>query len=91
MDSSPKHSNSKSSKTINNLLDYNDASLQKILQFGRELFQLNTQYIVENGENPANTKMLRVSGVNFFFLQFYFCLEKWKTSFFFDFFLLNKL
>ena len=74
MDSSPKHSNCKSTKTLNNLLDYNDASLQKILQFGRELFQLNTQYIVENGENPTNTKMLRVCH-NIYFIKVWIGFE----------------
>jgi hypothetical protein len=37
-------------------IDY--TNLQSILQFGRELFQMNAS--IDNGENPANSKMLRV-------------------------------
>ncbi len=36
------------------LLDGYDTYLQKILQFGRELFQMT------NGENSSNSKMLKV-------------------------------
>ena len=81
MDSSPNHStipnktsnirkvtdNSQNPKTnlANNILNYNDTCLQKILQFGRELFQINSQFSTEYGENIANTKMLRVRKLNF--------------------------
>ena len=40
------------------LLDYNDSHLQKILQFGRELFQLTMENATESAS--LNTKMLRV-------------------------------
>lgn len=36
--------------------------LQTILDFGRDLFQMNTRTNLEHGDNPGNTKMLRVSG-----------------------------
>jgi hypothetical protein len=48
-----------SANKINNLLNYNDTCLQKILEFGRELFQINTQFSLENADNLTNTKMLR--------------------------------
>jgi hypothetical protein len=43
------------------LLDYNNGYLQKILQFGKELFQMNAQFTQESGENQTNTKMLKVN------------------------------
>ena len=83
MDSSPSHStisnktsnfrknvdnfNTAKTNITNNLLNYNDNCLQKILQFGRELFQINSQFTTEYGENLANTKMLRVR----FFSNYY--------------------
>ena len=33
--------------------------LPKLLEFGRELFTMNTQQTTEHGENSANTKMIR--------------------------------
>ena len=41
-----------------NFLEFDYTNLQKILQFGRELFQMNAT--LENGENQINNKMLRV-------------------------------
>lgn len=42
---------------VSGLLEFDYNNLQKILQFGRELFQMNSS--IENGENQTNTKMLR--------------------------------
>jgi hypothetical protein len=42
----------------NNLLDHDENYLQKILKFGRELFQLSSTF--DEAENIANQKMLRV-------------------------------
>lgn len=39
-------------------LEFDYTNLQNILQFGRELFQMNAT--IDNGENPTNSKMLRV-------------------------------
>lgn len=39
-------------------LEFDLSNLQNILQFGRELFQMNAT--IDNGENPTNSKMLRV-------------------------------
>ena len=35
------------------------SDLPKLLEFGRELFEMNTQFTLEHGENPVNTKMIR--------------------------------
>ena len=48
-------SESSSSDQNNN----SSATLAQILEFGRELFALNTQFAAEHGDNPANTKMIR--------------------------------
>jgi hypothetical protein len=40
-------------------LDYEYSNLHKILQFGRELFQMNTT--LDPSDSHANSKMLRVS------------------------------
>ncbi len=40
-------------------LEFDYTNLKKILEFGRELFQMNST--IDNGENPANNKMLRVA------------------------------
>lgn len=63
-----------SKQTANNLsnVDY-ESNLHKILQFGRELFQMNNS--LDPAENQANTKMLRV--IQFFFL---FCHSKFHMS-----------
>ncbi len=39
--------------------DVDYTNLQRLLQFGRDLFQMNAS--IENGENQSNKKMLRVS------------------------------
>lgn len=46
-------------------LEFDYTNLQSILQFGRELFQMNAT--IDNGENPTNSKMLRVSEKNFIY------------------------
>jgi hypothetical protein len=33
--------------------------LPKLLDFGRELFEMNTQFTAEHGESLSNTKMIR--------------------------------
>lgn len=54
------HSNDESETRSNtNILDHhNDANLQKILNFGRELFQLSMK--LDDKDNTNNVKMLRV-------------------------------
>ena len=39
-------------------LEFDYTNLQKILEFGRDLFQMNST--IEGGENQINNKMLRV-------------------------------
>ena len=74
MDSSPTHHKSTISTTTTNNedslatnkpsssllfnIDYEYNNLHKILQFGRELFQMNTT--LDSADSQANTKMLRV-------------------------------
>lgn len=53
LDSSPKSNKVNNNKNML-LVDGYDTYLQKILQFGRELFQMT------NGENSPNSKMLKV-------------------------------
>ena len=53
--------NINNNKPTNSLLfnmDYEYNNLHKILQFGRELFQMNTT--LDSTDSQANTKMLRV-------------------------------
>ena len=40
-------------------LEFDYTNLQKILQFGRDLFQMNAS--IESGESTVNKNMLRVS------------------------------
>ncbi len=85
MDSSPTHHKSTitttnnedtslvTNKPSNSLLfniDYEYNNLHKILQFGRELFQMNTT--LDSAESQANTKMLRVIIKKIYFHWFIF-------------------
>jgi hypothetical protein len=45
--------------TTGNLIEHDENYLQKILNFGRELFQLSST--LDDNENSSNQKMLRVS------------------------------
>ena len=45
--------------TTDNLIEHDENYLQKILNFGRELFQLSST--LDDNENSSNQKMLRVS------------------------------
>ena len=77
--------NSKTVKSTitNNLHNYNDTCLQKILQFGRELFQMNSQFTIEFGENAANTKILRVNFFDYYLYLFVIAMTRWSPLCFF--------
>ena len=57
---SPSSSFSRSGKKEAKNSPFDNQYLQTILDFGRDLFQMNTRTNMEHGDNPGNTKMLRV-------------------------------